>query len=361
MYPRPATRGECEGLGLVEEHELGPSRKETTMKDELVTMAEQVIRDLKAVASRNDLDGLVALFAEDATIESYLVARIFNRKEGVCRGRAEIRELGRALLKRGVPWGGHEPPIVRGNTVAIEYRTASSDTEKFSVDIIEVRDDKIQSLRAYAGWRAVMAATQRGDAPQTLDGDGLDLLFLKARTHYGWLDRPVDDALLRRLYELARMAPTSGNNQPMRIVFVKNPEAKERLLPALIPANVGKTKAAPVTAIVAYDTAFYELMPKLFPARPEMREAFAKMPDAVRDRLGFQGGTLQGAYLLLAARSLGLDCGPMGGFDAAKVDAAFFPDGRWKSNFLINLGYGDPAKLQPRNPRLDFDEACRIE
>jgi len=331
------------------------------MKDEQLTTVEQVIRDLEAAFSRNDLESLVALFAQDATVESYLVSRVFNRKEGVCRGRAEIRELVRALMKRGVPWGGHEPPIIRGNTVAVEYRSASSDAEKFSVDIIEVRDGKIQSLRAYAGWRAVMAATQRGDALQTLDDDGLDLLFLKARTHYGWLDRPVDDALLRRLYDLARMAPTSTNTQPMRVVFVKSREAKERLVPALAPGNVDKTKAAPVTAIVAYDTAFYELMPKLFPARPEMREAFAQMPDAVRERFGYHGGTLQGAYLLLAARSLGLDCGPMGGFDAPKLDATFFPAGQWKSSFLLNLGYGDPAKLQPRNPRLDFDEACRIE
>jgi hypothetical protein len=133
--------------------------KETTMKDEQVTTVEQVIGDLEAAFSRNDLEGLVALFARDATIESYLVLRVFNRKEGVCRGRAEIRELGRALMKRGRPWGGHEPPIIRGNTVAIEYRGASSDTEKFSVDIIEVRDGKIQSLRAYAGWRAVTALT----------------------------------------------------------------------------------------------------------------------------------------------------------------------------------------------------------
>lgn len=331
------------------------------MRDEPFTTGEQVISDLKAAFARNDLEGLVALFAQDATIESYLVPRIFHRKEGVCRGRAEIRELVGALMKRGVPWGGHEPPIVRGDAVAIEYRSASSDAEKFSVDIIEVRNGKIQSLRAYAGWRVVMAATQRGDGPQTLDDGGLDLLFLEARTHYGWLDRPVDDALLRRLYDLARMAPTSTNSQPMRVVFVKSREAKERLLPALAPGNVDKTKAAPVTAIVAYDTAFHELMPKLVPARPELREAFAQMPDAVRERIGYHGGTLQGAYLLLAARSLGLDCGPMGGFDAAKVDATFFPDGRWKSSFLLNLGYGDPAKLQPRNPRLSFDEACRIE
>jgi ketosteroid isomerase-like protein len=127
------------------------------MNDEQVATVEQVISDMEAAFSRRDIEGVVALFAQDATIESYLVARVFNQKEGVCHGRPEIRELVRAIMKRGTPWGGHEPPIIRGNTVAVEYRGASSDAEKFSVDIIEVRDGKIQSLRAYAGWRAVMA------------------------------------------------------------------------------------------------------------------------------------------------------------------------------------------------------------
>ena len=134
------------------------------MQDEQVTTVEHLIGDLEAASSRNNLEALVALFAPDATIESYLVSRVFNRKEGVCRGRTEIRELALALMRRGKPWGGHEPPIIRGNTVAIEYRNASSDAEKFSVDIIEVRDGKIQSLRAYAGWRAIMALT---DGPNT--------------------------------------------------------------------------------------------------------------------------------------------------------------------------------------------------
>lgn len=129
------------------------------MNDEQITTAEQVISDIEAAFSRSDLEGSVALFAHDATIESYLVSRVFNRKEGICRGRDEIRELVRALMQRGTPWGGHEPPIIRGNTIAIEYRSASSDAEKFSVDIIEVRDGKIQSLRAYAGWRAITALT----------------------------------------------------------------------------------------------------------------------------------------------------------------------------------------------------------
>jgi 3-hydroxypropanoate dehydrogenase len=194
-----------------------------------------------------------------------------------------------------------------------------------------------------------------------LDDASLRLLFLDARTHRRWLDRPVDVALLRRMYDLARWPPTSANSEPMRIVFVNSAAAKERLRPALDAGNVEQTMNAPVTAVVAFDTHFFDKMSRLAPARPDLGERLAAAPEAVRERLAFQGGTLQGGYLMLAARALGLDCGPMGGFDRAQVDAAFFPDGRWKSNFLLNLGYGDPATLRPRAPRLDFDEACRIE
>jgi 3-hydroxypropanoate dehydrogenase len=194
-----------------------------------------------------------------------------------------------------------------------------------------------------------------------LNDASLELLFLDARTHRQWLDRPVDVALLRRMYDLARWPPTSANSEPMRIVFVNSAGAKERLRPALDAGNVEQTMKAPVTAVVAFDTHFFDKMSKLAPARPDLGERFAAAPEAVRERLAFQGGTLQGGYLMLAARALGLDCGPMGGFDRAQVDAAFFPDGRWKSNFLLNLGYGDPAALRPRAPRLDFDEACCVE
>jgi 3-hydroxypropanoate dehydrogenase len=187
------------------------------------------------------------------------------------------------------------------------------------------------------------------------------LLFSDARTHNVWLDRAVDETLLRRLYELARLPPTGGNTQPARIVFVKSHAAKEKLKPALFPGNLDKTMAAPVTAIIAVDTEYYEKLPRLSPQRPEARDYIAALPAPVRERLGFQSTTLQAGYLILAARALGLDCGPMGGFDAAKVDAAFFPDGKWQATLLINLGYGDRDKLFPRNPRLDFDEACRIE
>ncbi|HVK63967.1 MAG TPA: malonic semialdehyde reductase [Polyangium sp.] len=189
----------------------------------------------------------------------------------------------------------------------------------------------------------------------------LQQIFGEARTHNGWLSEPVDDATLRSLYEALRLGPTAANSVPARIVFVKSPEAKERLRPCLAPLNVEKTMSAPATAIIAYDTRFHEKMPKLFPARPTMGEALAAMPPEQRDFFLLQNASLQAGYLILAARALGLDCGPMAGFDRDKIDAAFFADLPWKSILLVNLGHGDPTKLYPRNPRLDFDEACRIE
>ncbi|MBZ4334011.1 malonic semialdehyde reductase [Corallococcus sp. AS-1-12] len=192
-----------------------------------------------------------------------------------------------------------------------------------------------------------------------LDTDALELLFTEARTHSGWQDRPVTDETLRRIYELARMAPTAVNSQPVRLVFVRSHEAKQKLKPSLSPGNVDKTMQAPVTVIVAYDTAFHEQMPRLFPSR-DMKSVFAAQTPEAREQAAFLNGTLQGAYVILAARALGLDCGPMGGFDKAKVDEAFLQGTGWKSNFLLNLGYGDPAKLFPRNPRLSFEDACRL-
>ena len=193
-----------------------------------------------------------------------------------------------------------------------------------------------------------------------LDKKALDTILRDARTHNGWQDKPVEDALLQQIYELAKMGPTSANSQPLRVVYVKSRAAKEKLRPALTAGNVDKTMAAPATAIIAFDTEFYEKMPKLFPGR-DMRTSMSQMPQEKRERMLVQNSSLQGAYFILAARALGLDCGPMGGFDNARLDAAFFPDGKWKSNFLINLGYGDASKLFPRNPRLDFEGACRIE
>lgn len=192
-----------------------------------------------------------------------------------------------------------------------------------------------------------------------LDDQALDVLFRTARTHNVWSPEPVSDELLHRVWDLAKMGPTGGNSSPQRIVFVRSPEAKERLKPALSPGNVEKTMAAPVTAIFAYDLAFYEKMPRLFPHAPKMGEHFAGNPAAAESAAKLNG-TLGAAYFILAARALGLDCGPMGGFDNAKVNEAFFAGSAWRSNFLCNLGHGDPSKLHPRNPRLDFEEACKV-
>lgn len=191
-----------------------------------------------------------------------------------------------------------------------------------------------------------------------LSDEALDRLFRKARTYGAFLDRPVTDEMLRQVYELARMAPTSANSNPARFVFVRSPEAKARLAPALSAGNHDKTMKAPVTAIVAYDLEFYEKLPKLF-SHVDARSWFVGKHDHIVTT-AFRNSTLQGGYFILAARALGLDCGGMSGFDNAKVDAAFFPDSKWRSNFLINIGYGDSSKLLPRHPRLGFEEACTI-
>jgi 3-hydroxypropanoate dehydrogenase len=218
------------------------------------------------------------------------------------------------------------------------------------------------------------SATQQNWKSHTVSDDALDVLFRQARTHNEWLDRPVSDELLHKLYDIMKWGPTSANLCPARIVFVRTPEAKQRLMPLVGPGNQPKVSKAPVTAIVGYDLEFYKQAPKLFPARPEMGDNFAKFPPAVIEAHAFRNGTLQGAYMILAARGLGLDCGPMSGFDNAKVDAEFFAPGKlpagpggdtsgWnnvKSNFICNVGYGDAAKLFPRNPRLAFDEACKL-
>lgn len=206
---------------------------------------------------------------------------------------------------------------------------------------------------------------------QAIDDRALDMLFRAARTHKDWQPRAVDDQTLRDLYEILKWAPTSSNSAPARFVFLRTDEAKERLRPALAPGNVVKTMTAPVTVIVAYDMKFYEQLPTLFPPSPnakQMFEANAELVEVTAQR----NSTLQGAYLILAARALGLDCGPMSGFDNAKVDEAFFSsaipsstcdqeffrEGHFRSNFLCNLGYGDSSKVHPRLPRLSFDTAC---
>ena len=193
-----------------------------------------------------------------------------------------------------------------------------------------------------------------------IESQALDALFLQARTHNAWNDRPVDDAMLHRIWDLARMGPTSANCSPVRVVFVKSPEAKRRLLPALMEGNRAKTLAAPVTAIFGNDSQFYDLLPKLFP-HTDARAWFAGPgKEGIAATTAFRNGTLQAAYFMLAARALGLDCGPMSGFDNALVDQEFFPGGRIKSNFICSLGYGNPKGLFPRSPRLEFEEACSI-
>jgi 3-hydroxypropanoate dehydrogenase len=194
--------------------------------------------------------------------------------------------------------------------------------------------------------------------PKSIDSASLAQIFTEARTHNVFLDKPVSDELLRKAVELAKMGPTSANQSPMRVLFLRSPAAKERLRPALAPGNLAKTMSAPVVAITAYDEEFYEHLPFLMP-HVDAKSWFSG--DRVKAaRSAFQNGTLQVAYLLIALRAVGLDTGPMTGFDNAKVDAEFFPDGHVKSNVLINIGYGDVEKLFPRNPRFSFDQMAKI-
>jgi len=191
-----------------------------------------------------------------------------------------------------------------------------------------------------------------------LNDVALDQLFRSARTHNAWLDKEVTDDQIRQIYDLAKMGPTSANSSPMRIVFIKSKDAKQRLHPYLSEGNAAKTMAAPVTAIIATDFAFYEKLPQLFP-HADARSWFVGN-DPLVQATAVRNGSLQGAYLIMAARSLGLDCGPMSGYDQAGVDAEFFAGTQVKSNFLVNIGYGDEKELFGRNPRLDFDEAAQI-
>jgi 3-hydroxypropanoate dehydrogenase len=192
----------------------------------------------------------------------------------------------------------------------------------------------------------------------SLDNAALDQLFLTARTQNAWRPAPLDETTVQRLYELTKMGPTSANCSPARFVFLLSPQSRERLTPALSAGNLAKTLSAPLTVIVAYDPAFYDRLPQLFP-HADARAWFAGNP-ALAETTAFRNSTLQGGYLIMAARALGLDCGPLSGFDNAKVDADFFADSGLRSNFIVNIGHGDPAGLFPRSPRLDFDEACQI-
>lgn len=186
-----------------------------------------------------------------------------------------------------------------------------------------------------------------------------DKLFTDARTHYHWQEKPVEDALLVKAFDLAKMGPTSANMSPLRVVFVKSAAAKERLKPCLDAGNVEKTMKAPVTALFAHDLAYYEQLPKLFP-HADARSWFKDLPEAAQQVIALRNSSLQAAYFMIAARGLGLDCGPMSGFNNAKLDAEFFAGTTFKSNFICNLGYGDASKLYPRSPRFAFDEVCKI-
>ena len=206
-----------------------------------------------------------------------------------------------------------------------------------------------------------------------VDDAVLDTLFREARTYSKWLPRPIADKTLHELYDVLKWTPTSANSSPARFAFLRSKESKERLRPALAPLNVEKTMTAPVTVIVGYDLRFYESLPRLFPHNTGMAKLFESNPEMV-ETTAKRNSSLQGAYLIMAARALGLDCGPMSGFDNTKVDEEFFaagkpcfgcdqeffPEGHVKTNFLCNLGYGDPATLQPRLPRLSFNEACSL-
>lgn len=209
---------------------------------------------------------------------------------------------------------------------------------------------------------------------QKVDDAALNTLFREARASYSkWQQKPVTDETLRELYDLLKWGPTSANGEPARFAFLRTRESKERLRPALAPLNVEKTMSAPVTVIIAYDLRFYDQLPKLFPQKPGMKKLYEESPELLQ-ATARRNSSLQGAYLMLAARSVGLDCGPMSGFDNAKVDEEFFaagkpcfgcdqeffPEGHVKSNFLCNLGYGDPGSLHPRLPRLSFNEACSL-
>jgi 3-hydroxypropanoate dehydrogenase len=193
---------------------------------------------------------------------------------------------------------------------------------------------------------------------EALDKAALDQLFLSARTFPAWTDKPVEPVVLERLYNILRWGPTSMNCSPARFIFVTSPEAKERLLPCLMPGNVDKTKAAPVTVIVAHDTRFHDHFPKLWSVSDP--RGMYESNETLREMTALKNGTLQGAYLILAARALGLDCGPMAGFDATKVDAAFLEGSSWTANFLVNIGYGAEEGLFPRGPRLPFEDACHV-
>ena len=191
-----------------------------------------------------------------------------------------------------------------------------------------------------------------------VNDDTINQLFLKARSQNAWTDQPVSDEQIRRLYEIARQGPTAFNCNPARFVFIRTASGRERLKPALMPNNIAKALSAPVLAIIAYDEHWFELIPKLFPM--DLSGMFRGNP-TLAYATAMRNGSFQGAYLMIAARAMGLDCGPMSGFNNEALDKEFFPEGGWKSNFICGIGYGDPVGQRPVGPRLDFDTACQLQ
>lgn len=252
------------------------------------------------------------------------------------------------------------PPLARGSVFAGRLTYDSQPRHVLLVVYHHAVPVMLRSLhRANAGAKDLLTCPKRNPLmAQPLDDAALKTLFLDARTMNKWQNKEVPDALLHRLVDVLKMGPTSANCSPARLVFVKSKAAKEKLRPFLSPGNADKTMTAPVCVIIGQDLEFYEHLPKLFP-HDNARSWFEGQPDKIRET-AFRNATLQGAYLMLAARALGLDCGPMSGFDSEGVDKAFFPGTKVMSNFLCNLGYGDPAGLFPRSPRFGFDEMAKI-
>ncbi len=295
----------------------------------------------------------------------------FGGRDGSVRSADGLIDLQVAVPKEmGGPGGktNLEEPFAAGYAACFQSAVKARLPER-----TDFAGEQVCSVRQKPEGRTTgIKQNRRNTMSYLLNDAALDALFRKARTHNAWLDKPVSDDLLRRLYDLMKWGPTSANCCPARILFLRTPEAKQRLAPALAPGNLEKTMKAPLTAIIAHDARFYEQLPRLFPHNPGARDWFSNSPE-LAEITAFRNGTLQGGYFILAARSLGLDCGPMSGFDNAKVDEEFFPagnvetepnqevplSGHVKSNFLCNLGYGDPSKLLPRSPRLEFDEACK--
>ncbi len=226
------------------------------------------------------------------------------------------------------------------------------------MDILKSKGALVTGARAGIGKVTVTVDHKSVHRGEALNAAAIAQLFTEARTHHAFRDLPVPDALLRKALDLAKMGPTSANQQPLRVLFLRSTQAKERLRPALMPGNVGKAMAAPVLAILGYDVEFYEHLPFLLP-HVDAKSWFAGNPDFAA-RSAAQNGTLQVAYFILALRAVGLDAGPMTGFDPAKVEEEFFPDGKIRANVIINIGYGDDAKLFPRSPRFSFDQMATI-